>query len=147
MAVLKYKSGGKIKTLGLSKSGVTGVFSVNGKTGDVSGLYDEEHQPPYPVTSVNGKTGNVTVNEIKVAKVTTNVEVLETVTLHKFLKSSLPNLNSSLSASDAILAVISPNLPVMSYDFSYDGNYVSVKLILWNGTHVENSQTLTVFYR
>lgn len=150
MAVLKYKSGGKLKTLGIVKSGVSvvsGVSSVNGKTGVVTGVYDVDNPPLYPVTSVNGKTGNVTVNEIKIARVTTNVEALETVTLHKFLKSSLPNLNSSLPSSDAILAVISPYIPVMSYDFKYDGNYVTVKLILWDGSSVDNSQTLTVFYR
>ena len=60
MAVLKYKSGGEIKTLGVVKSGVSGVSSVNGKTGIVTGLYDAENQPPYPVKSVNGKTGIVT---------------------------------------------------------------------------------------
>lgn len=59
MAVLKYKSGDKIKTLGLVKSGVSGVSSVNGKTGAVTGVYDVDNQPPYPVTSVNGKTGAV----------------------------------------------------------------------------------------
>ena len=36
------------------------VSSVNGKTGDVTGLYDADNQPPYPVSSVNGKTGAVT---------------------------------------------------------------------------------------
>lgn len=60
MAVLKYKSGGTIKTLGLVKSGASGVASVNGKTGAVTGVYDAENPPPYPVTSVNGKTGAVT---------------------------------------------------------------------------------------
>ena len=83
MAVLKYKSGGEVKTLGVVKSGVSGVSSVNGKTGVVTGvydndnqhqyhfksvnvktgiitgLYDAENQPPYPVTSVNGKTGAI----------------------------------------------------------------------------------------
>lgn len=38
------------------------VDSVNGKTGAVTGLYDANHQPPYPVTSVNGKTGAVTID-------------------------------------------------------------------------------------
>ena len=61
MAVLKYKSGNEIKTMGLIKSGVTGVSSVNGKTGAVTGLYDTNNQPPYPVTSVNGKTGDVNI--------------------------------------------------------------------------------------
>lgn len=60
MAVLKYKSGGKIKTLGLVKSGVSGVSSVNGKTGAVAGVYDSDNPPPYPVTSVNGSTGAIT---------------------------------------------------------------------------------------
>ena len=147
MAVLKYRSGGKVKTLGLVKSGTSGVYSVNGKTGDITGIYGSDNPPPYPVTSVNGKTGNVTLNEIKIARVTSNVEVLDTLTIHKFLKSSLPDLNSSLSASDAILAIVSPVIPAISYDFMYDGNYVTVKLLLWNGSHVENSQTLTVFYR
>ena len=36
------------------------VKSVNGKTGNVTGLYDAENPPPYPVTSVNGKTDAVT---------------------------------------------------------------------------------------
>ena len=60
MAVLKYKSGGEVKTLGVVKSGVSGVSSVNGKTGVVTGVYDTDNQPPYPVKSVNGKTGIVT---------------------------------------------------------------------------------------
>ena len=60
MAVLKYKSGNKIKILGLTKSGVAGVSSVNGKTGDITGVYDVNNPPPYPVTSVNGKTGEIT---------------------------------------------------------------------------------------
>lgn len=62
MAVLKYKSNGTIKTLGVTESGVSGVSSVNGKTGIVTGLYDQNNQPPYPVTSVNGKTGNVVIS-------------------------------------------------------------------------------------
>lgn len=60
MAVLKYKSDGEVKTLGVVKSGVSGVSSVNGKTGAVTGMYDKDNPPPYPVTSVNGKTGAVT---------------------------------------------------------------------------------------
>ena len=62
MAVLKYRaSDGTVKTLGLNQSvGIAGVTSVNGKTGAVTGLYDAENPPPYPVASVNGKTGNVT---------------------------------------------------------------------------------------
>ena len=36
------------------------VTSVNGKTGEVTGIYDENNPPPYPVKSVNGKTGAVT---------------------------------------------------------------------------------------
>ena len=36
------------------------VTSVNGQTGDVSGLYSASNPPPYPVTSVNGQTGAVT---------------------------------------------------------------------------------------
>ena len=35
------------------------VTSVNGKTGAVTGLYDNNNPPPYPVTSVDGKTGDV----------------------------------------------------------------------------------------
>ena len=60
MAVLKYKSGNEIKTIPLTKSGTSGVSSVNGKTGKVTGVYDVDNQPPYPVKSVNGKTGAVT---------------------------------------------------------------------------------------
>ena len=60
MAVLKYKSGNEIKTIPLTKSGTSGVSSVNGKTGSVTGVYDVDNQPPYPVKSVNGKTGAVT---------------------------------------------------------------------------------------
>lgn len=60
MAVLKYKSKQGIKTLGLTGYGVSGVSSVNGKTGAVTGLYDKDNTPPYPVTSVNDKTGAVT---------------------------------------------------------------------------------------
>lgn len=59
MPVLKYKSGGTIKTLGIAKSGVSGVASVNGKTGVITGVYAADNPPPYPVTSVNGKTGAV----------------------------------------------------------------------------------------
>lgn len=60
MAVLKYKSNGKIKTLGITEYVTTSVTSVNGKTGAVTGMYDKDNPPPYPVTSVNGKTGAVT---------------------------------------------------------------------------------------
>lgn len=60
MAVLKYRSGDEVKILGLIKSGVAGVSSVNGKTGAVTGVYGTDNPPPYPVTSVNGKTGAVT---------------------------------------------------------------------------------------
>lgn len=59
MAVLKYRSGGEVKTLGVVKSGTSGVSSVNGKTGAITGVYASDNPPPYPVTSVNGKTGNV----------------------------------------------------------------------------------------
>ena len=58
MAVLKYRSG-EVKTLGVVKSGTSGVSSVNGKTGAITGVYASDNPPPYPVTSVNGKTGNV----------------------------------------------------------------------------------------
>lgn len=61
MAVLKYKSkDGTIKTLALAAGGVAGVSSVNGKTGDVIGVYMSDNPPPYPVTSVDGKTGSIT---------------------------------------------------------------------------------------
>lgn len=60
MAVLKYKSGSGVKTLGIVEGGSSGVTSVNGKTGAVTGVYDADNAPPYPVTSVNGKTGAVT---------------------------------------------------------------------------------------
>ena len=60
MAVLKYRSGDEVKTLGLVKSGTSGVYSINGKTGDITGVYAVDNPPPYPVTSVNGKTGAVT---------------------------------------------------------------------------------------
>lgn len=60
MATLKYRAkNGTIKTLGLVSTG-SAVTSVNGKTGAVTGLYDSDNPPPYPVTSVNGKTGYVT---------------------------------------------------------------------------------------
>ena len=61
MAVLKYRaSDGTIKTLGINQTGgISGVSSVNGKTGAVTGLYDAENPPPYPVISVNGKTGAI----------------------------------------------------------------------------------------
>ena len=38
MAVLKYRSNGTIKTLGITESGASSVTSVNGKTGAVTGL-------------------------------------------------------------------------------------------------------------
>lgn len=63
MAVLKYRStDGTIKTLGVNYdagSGNAGVSSVNGKTGLVTGVYDVDNPPPYPVTKVDGKTGEV----------------------------------------------------------------------------------------
>lgn len=60
MAVIKYRaSDGSIKTLPLI--GQTGVTSINGKSGAVTGVYDSDNQPPYPVTSVNGKTGAVSI--------------------------------------------------------------------------------------
>lgn len=40
----------------------SGVVSVNGQTGVVTGLYDASNPPPYPVTSVNGQTGAVTIS-------------------------------------------------------------------------------------
>lgn len=158
MAVLKYKSGNEIKTLGVTKSGVSvesGVYSVNGKTGDVTGLYDQNNPPPYPVRSVNGKTGDVSglysadnppPETIKIARVTT--EVYGEGYRHRFLKSSLPNLNSNLEAPDAILSVVNASsVPMVSSRFEYDGNYVTVELTLMNATPVTNSQVLTIFYR
>ena len=122
------------------------VTSVNGKTGAVTGLYDQNNQPPYPVTSVNGKTGAVTINEIKVAIVTT--EVYGKGSRHRFLKSSLPGLNSSLTASEAILSVVNASsVPMVSSRFEYDGNYVTIALHLLDTSPVTNSQTLTIFYR
>lgn len=145
MAVLKYKSGDKLKTLGLVKSGVSGVSSVNGKTGAVTGVYGVDNQPPYPVTSVNGKTGAVTISEIKVAIVTT--DIYGEPSRHRFLKSSLPGLNSSLTAPEAILSIVNANVPMVSSRFEYDGNYVTISLYLLDSSPVTNSQTLTIFYR
>lgn len=146
MAVLKYKSGGEVKTLGLVKSGVSGVSSVNGKTGVVTGVYDVDNPPPYPVTSVNGKTGAVTISEIKVAIV--NTQVYGEGSRHRFLKSSLPGLNSSLTAPEAILSVVNASsVPMVPYRFEYDGNYVTISLILLDTSPVTNPQTLTIFYR
>lgn len=59
MSVLKYRSKNGIKILGLNSSTVLGVTSVNGKRGDIQGVYSTENPPPYPVTSVDGKTGEV----------------------------------------------------------------------------------------
>lgn len=59
MPVLKYKSNGTIKTLGVKEYGVAGVSSVNGKTGVVTGIYGVDNPPPYPVTKVDGNTGEV----------------------------------------------------------------------------------------
>lgn len=122
------------------------VTSVNGKTGAVIGLYSADNPPPYPVTSVNGKTGAVTISEIKVAIVTT--EVYGEGSRHRFLKSSLPGLNSSLTASEAILSVVNASsVPMVSSRFEYDGNYVTIELFLLDASPVTNSQTLTIFYR
>ena len=158
MAVLKYKSGNEIKTLGLTKSGVSvesGVYSVNGKTGDVTGLYDKNNPPPYPVRSVNGKTGDVAglysadnppPETIKIARVTT--DVYDEHYRHRFLKSALPNLNLNLEAADAILSVVNASsAPMVSSRFEYDGNYVTISLYLLDASPVTNSQTLTIFYR
>lgn len=58
MAVIKYRaSDGAIKTVPLI--GQSGVTSINGKSGIITGVYDIDNPPPYPVTSVNGKTGSV----------------------------------------------------------------------------------------
>lgn len=43
------------------------VTSVNGKTGDVIGLYDQNNPPPYPVNIVNGKTGSVSLKVVDVS--------------------------------------------------------------------------------
>ena len=63
MAVLKYRStDGTIKTLGVNYDAGSvnaGVSSVNGKTGVVTGVYDVDNPPPYPVTNVDGETGEV----------------------------------------------------------------------------------------
>ena len=42
-----------------------GVTSVNGKTGDITGVYDAQNPPPYPVTKVNNKTGAVTIKSVE----------------------------------------------------------------------------------
>lgn len=110
MAVIKYRaSDGSIKTVPLigqsgvtsinGKSGaITGMYgidnpppypvtSVNGKTGAVTGLYDVNNPPPYPVTSVNGLTGNVSVHDYyyrsygTTGKITIGVHTLLTVTI------------------------------------------------------------------
>ena len=150
MAVLKYRStDGSIKTLGANYdagSGNAGVYSINGKTGVVTGVYDVDNPPPYPVTSVNGKTGAVTISEIKVARVTT--EVYGEGSRHRFLKSSLSGLNSSLTAPEAILSVVNASsVPMIPYRFEYDGNYVTISLVLLDASPVTNSQNLTIFYR
>ena len=63
MSVLKYrKPDGSIGTLGTPASSY--VTSVNGKSGAVTGLYDSDNPPPYPVTSVNNETGDITVRRI-----------------------------------------------------------------------------------
>lgn len=147
MAVLKYKSkDGTIKTLALAAGGVAGVASVNGKTGSVTGVYTSENPPPYPVKSVNGKTGDVIINEIKYARVTT--EVFGDGNRHRFLKTALSNLDTTISAQEAILNVINAgSVPMVSSEFEYQGNYVVVSLWLLDGTAVTNSQTMTVLYR
>lgn len=150
MAVLKYRStDGSIKTLGANYdvySGNAGVSSINGKTGVVTGVYDVDNPPPYPVTSVNGKTGAVTISEIKVAIVTT--EVYGEGSRHRFLKSSLPGLNLSLTATESILSVVNAgSVPMVSSRFEYDGDYVTISLYLLDSSPVTNSQTLTIFYR
>lgn len=63
MSVLKYrKPDGSIGTLGTPTSSY--VTSVNGKTGAVTGLYNSDNPPPYPVTSVNNETGDIRVRRI-----------------------------------------------------------------------------------
>lgn len=147
MAVLKYKSkDGTIKTLALAAGGVAGVSSVNGKTGAVIGVYTDENPPPYPVKSVNAKTGDVIINEIKYARVTT--EVFGDGNRHRFLKTALSNLDTTISAQEAILNVINAgSVPMVSSEFEYQENYVVVSLWLLDGTAVTNSQTMTVLYR
>lgn len=142
MSVLKYRSAdGTIKTLR-----GTGVSSVNGKTGAVSGVYTNENPPPYPVKSVNGKTGDVIINEIKYARVTT--EVFGEGNRHRFLKTAMSNLDTTISAQEAILNVINAgSVPMVSSEFEYQENYVVVSLWLLDGTAVTNSQTMTVLYR
>lgn len=109
-------------------------------------IFTSKTPPPYPVTSVNGKTGAVTISEIKVAIVTT--EVYSQGPRHRFLKSSLPGLNSSLTAPEAILSVVNAsNVPMVPYRFEYAGDYVTISLDLLDASPVTNSQTLTIFYR
>lgn len=58
MAVIKYRSSdGSIKSVPLI--GASGVASVNGKSGIITGVYSIDNPPPYPVLSVDGKTGEV----------------------------------------------------------------------------------------
>lgn len=146
MAVLKYKSGGEVKTLGVVKSGVSGVASVNGKTGDITGIYGSDNPPPYPVRSVNGKSGDVNISEIKVARVHT--EVTGSNFEHRFLKSSLPNLNTNLSIEEAILSVVSwGSNPIIPFRIGCYGDYVTLHLSLIDGDLVTIPSTLTILYR
>lgn len=108
MAVLKYKSGDKVKTLGLVKSGVSGVSSVNGKTGAVTGLYDENNQPPYPVKSVNGMTGDV---KIATLNSSVNYSVGAHVPAGFSLIYSIPILtDGSLSKGNTMFVILNTNL-------------------------------------
>lgn len=97
MSVLKYrKSDGSIGILGTpARSSVT---SVNGKTGAVTGLYDAENQPPYPVTSINGKTGAVTISTPKINGTITSGSLIGTGL--QMWKVTLSGISTEVNSTD-----------------------------------------------
>ena len=97
MSVLKYrKPDGSIGILGTPASSY--VTSVNGKSGSVTGLYDPDNPPPYPVTSVNGQTGAVTIPTPKINGVITSGSLIG-IGLQMW-KVTLSNISTEVISTD-----------------------------------------------
>lgn len=148
------------------------VKSVNGKTGDITGLADvlvngemlllgDEGQEmaliadstglQYWVGSEHKFTAYTTVNPppvsgLKSARVATTL--YGDTPRHMIAKSSLPGLNTSIPVSEAIVSIFnSASVPMIFSGVTDDGNNIIFNAWLLGADPVDNTQTLTFIYR
>lgn len=142
MAVLKYKSGGEVKTLGVVKSGtsvVSGVSSVNGKTGVITGVYDTNNQPPYPVRSVNGITGDVNIDIQSIKTVVLTFTFSSEDAAHICSTSIVNNVNK-------VLDIIPYIAKCFRGGIKYENGYLITSFLNSNGAIYTQSVECRVIY-